>query len=146
MDTAALEEATHLLAEVIPETEQLDLALALQERGEMSCGVCYPEAFREKTARVWGYVAEPANGPADVRVRQAYFVGAELVLTDLRQGRVKDRPGFKLLRKIMRCGDKLVLADEKALGTKPAYVAANIAAIEAEGVDVAFVREGFFEA
>ena len=50
MDTAALEEATHLLAEVIPETEQLDLALALQERGEMSCGVCYPEAFREKTA------------------------------------------------------------------------------------------------
>ena len=73
-------------------------------------------------------------------------MGAELVLTDLRQGRVKDRPGLKLLRKIMRCGDKLVLADEKALGTKPAYVAANIAAIEAEGVEVAFVREGFFEA
>lgn len=111
----------------------------------MTCGVCHPEAFRESAGRVWGYVAEPANGPADVRVRQAYFVGAELVLTDLRQGRVKDRPGLKLLRKIMRRGDRLVLADEKALGTKPEYIEANVAAIEAEGIEVAFIRKDYFE-
>ena len=111
----------------------------------MTCGVCHPEAFREGNGRVFGYVAEPLQGPTDISVRQVYYVGAELVLTDLQQGRVRDRPSFKILRKIMRKGDKLILADEKALGTKPAYVSANIAAIEATGVEVAFINKEFFQ-
>ena len=110
----------------------------------MTCGVCHPEAFREKNTRVFGYVAEPPQGPTDINVRNVYFLGAELVLTDIRQGRVRDRPGMKILRKIVRPGDKLILADEKALGTKPAYVDANMAAIEAQGVEVAFIRKEFF--
>lgn len=111
----------------------------------MTCGVCHPEAFREPEQRVFGYVAEPRNGPADMNVRRVYYVGAELVMTDVREGRVMDRPGYKLLCKIMRPGDKLILADEKALGTKPAYVSANMAALEAQGVEVAIVREEYFE-
>ena len=111
----------------------------------MTCGVCHPEAFREADRRVFGYVAEPRNGPADMNVRRTYFVGAELVLTDIREGRVMDRPGWKVLRKIMRAGDRLILADEKALGTKPAYVSANMAALEEQGVEVAVIREGFFD-
>lgn len=107
-------------------------------------GVCHPEAFREPDLRVLGYVAEPRQGPADINVRRVYYVGAELVMTDIREGRVMDRPGYKVLRKIMRPGDKLILVDEKALGTKSAYVAANMAALEAQGMVVAVIRKGFF--
>ena len=111
----------------------------------MTCGVCHPEAFRETSARVFGYVAEPLQGPTDINVCNVYFLGAELVLTDIRKGRICDRPGMKILRKIMRSGDKLILADEKALGTKPEYVEANIASIESDGVEVAFIRKEYFE-
>ncbi|WP_306114207.1 MULTISPECIES: hypothetical protein [unclassified Roseovarius] len=111
----------------------------------MTCGVCHPEAFREDSKRVFGYVAEPRNGPADINVRRAYYVGAELVMTDIREGRVMDRPGYKLLCKIMRPGDKLILADEKAIGTKPAYVSANLEALEAQGVEVALVSKEYWE-
>ena len=93
---------------------------------------------------MFGYVAESRNGPADINVRRAYYVGAELVLTDIREGRVMDRPGYKLLCKIMRPGDKLILADEKTIGTKPAYVSANLEALEAQGVEVAVICEDFF--
>ena len=93
---------------------------------------------------MFGYVAEPRNGPADINVRRAYYVGAELVMTDIREGRVMDRPGYKLLCKIMRPGDKLILVDEKAIGTKPAYVSANLEALEAQGVEVAVICEDFF--
>lgn len=121
------------------------MAQTWRKGGEMSCGVCDPEAFRENGNRVFGYVAEPANGPSDMNVRRVYYLGAELVMTDVQKGRVKDRPGFKVLRKIMRRGDKLILADEKALGTKSEYVDANLAAIEAQGIDVAIMKKGFFE-
>ena len=91
------------------------------------------------------YVAEPRLEPADINVRRVYYVGAELVMTDIREGRIMDRPGYKVMCKIMRPGDKLILADEKALGTKPAYVSANMAALEAQGVEVAVIREEYCE-
>ena len=113
--------------------------------GEMTCGVCHPEAFREPEQRVFGYVAEPRNGPADINVRRVYYVGAELVMTDIREGRMMDRPGYKLLCNIMRSGDQLILANEKALGIKPGYVSANIAALEAQGVEVTFIDKDYLE-
>ena len=72
-----------------------------------------------ETWPLWGYVAEPRQGSADINVRRVYYVGAELVMTDIREGGVMDRPGYEVLCKIMRPVDKLILADERALGTKP---------------------------
>ena len=111
----------------------------------MTCGCCHPESFRENDNRVFGYVVADKPGSAGTEIRKLHFVGAEHVLSDEPKGRVRDRPSLRILRKIMRSGDKLILADEKALGTKPAYVDANMAAIEAQGVEVAFIRKEYFE-
>ena len=111
----------------------------------MTCGCCHPEAFRENGNRVFGYVVADRMGQADTGMRQLHYLGAEHVFTDKPIGRVKDRPGLKLLRKLMCPGDKLLLADERALGTKPDRAEANMAMLEAKGLQVAIVRKEFFE-
>ncbi len=84
-------------------------------------------------------------GRAGTDIRQPHYLVAEHVLSDKPTGRVRDRPSLKILRKIMRPRDKLIPADERALGTKPAYVSANMAAIEATGIEVAVMRREYFE-
>ena len=111
----------------------------------MTCGCCDPEAFRENDNRVIGYVVASRPSRAAGDTRRLYYLGAELVLVDPPKGRVIDRPAFKLLRQIMRRGDKLVLASEKALGTKPTHVEANCASLEADGIEIAIMRKEYFE-
>lgn len=111
--------------------------------GSMTCGVCHPEAFREGDNRVFGYAAtDRADISADAR--KLHYVGAEHIFTDEPKGNVRYRPNLKLLRKLMRPGDKLVVENEQSLGTKPEYVTANVAALEAEGIIVMFIREDYF--
>ncbi len=76
--------------------------------------------------------------------RKLHYVGAEHIFTDEPRGNVRYRPNLKLLRKLMRPGDKLVVVNEQSLGTKPGYITANVAALEAEGVVVMFIKEDYF--
>lgn len=55
-------------------------------------------------------------GRAGTDIRQPHYLVAEHVLSDKPTGRVRDRPSLKILRKIMRPRDKLIPADERALG------------------------------
>ncbi len=87
-----------------------------------------------------------ADNPARVAegIHQLHYLGAEHVFTDKPRERVNDRSSFKILRKVLCRGDKLILSDEKALGTKPAHVSANVAKREDAGIETAFVRREFF--
>ena len=111
----------------------------------MTCGVCHPEAFRENGNRVFGYVVTGLPGRAETDMRQLHYLGAEYVFSDEPKGNVRFRPMLRILRKIMQRGDKLIMAEEKALGTKPKYVSANIAMIEEHGIKVGFIDREFFE-
>ncbi len=110
----------------------------------MTCGVCHPEAFREGQGRVFGYAVADRPSRVAAGIRRLHYLGAEHVFTDEPKGRVKDRPGLKILRKVLCRGDRVILADEKSLGTKPAYVEANIETFEARGINVAIMRKEYF--
>lgn len=106
----------------------------------MTCEVCCPKAFRPSPkSRVFGYVVFRSREIACHLpvVPDLHYMGAETVFTDFASGRVRHRPGFKLLRKILRAGDLLLIDRETSLGTKPGYRARNYAELDAMGVELA---------
>lgn len=112
----------------------------------MSCGACAPEAFREGGGVVYGYLVARTVDQAAHEARNLYFMGAECVFADEPKGHVGLRPSFdKLCNKCLRSGDKLILATETALGTKPHRAERHIAALEAQGIQVAILRLDYFD-
>lgn len=63
-------------------------------------------------------------------------MGAEHVFTDMARGNVRNREGFRLLCKIMRRGDRLLIDRPQSFGTKPEYQTRNLTRIERMGVEV----------
>lgn len=105
----------------------------------MTCGVCNPKAFRPHTqGRVFGYAAFKTDRIASIggAIPNLYFMGCEMVLTDKSRGQVATRPGYRLMCKIIRKGDRLLLASAAAFGIKPELQARHIAKFEAMGVEV----------
>jgi hypothetical protein len=108
----------------------------------MSCGVCNPEAFRPPSkGRVFGYATFKTNHSASIggAIPALYFMGCEMVLTYMAQGHVDSRYGYMMLCKVLRKGDRLLIADASAFGIKPAGQTRHIAMIEAMGVEVMFL-------
>ena len=105
----------------------------------MTCGVCDPKAFRpSKGGRFFGYTAFPDQATASRggTVPDLYFMGAQRVFSDLAQGNVRYREGFRVMCKVMRKGDRQLIDNPLSLGTKPEYQTRNLARIEAMGVEV----------
>lgn len=112
----------------------------------MSCGACAPEAFREGDGVVYGYLVAHSVDRAASQARKLHFMGAEHVFADEPKGHVGQRPSFyKLVKKLLRSGDKLILATEGALGTKPYRAERHIEALEARGIQVAILRSDYFD-
>lgn len=110
----------------------------------MTCGICAPKAFRpNKAGRTFGYTTFKTERSASVggAIPALYFMGCEMVLTDMAQGHVDSRCGYMMLCKVMRKGDRLLLAHSTAFGTKPAGQARHIAKFEAMGVEVMFLTD-----
>lgn len=110
----------------------------------MSCGVCNPKAFRPRTTgRVFGYTTFKTERNASMggAIPALYFMGCEMVLTDMAQGHVDSRCGCVMLCKVMRKGDRLLLSHASAFGIKPAGQARHIAKTEAMGVEVMFLTD-----
>lgn len=87
---------------------------------------------------MFGYVTFRGNSSATRAkvVPDLYFMGAEHVFTDMAQGNVRNREGFRLLCKVMRKGDCLLIDRPQSFGTKPEYQTRNLARIERMGVEV----------
>lgn len=112
----------------------------------MTCGACDPEAFRkDEQSRIVGYLVVREMHQATALARKLYFLGAELVLSDPPTGKVRQRKGFVKLTSVLRKGDKLVLASESDLGTKPQARDTVLSEIAAEGVEIAIMRPEYFE-
>lgn len=112
----------------------------------MACGACHPEAFRSKDGgRVFGYLVgrDPTSIADDTR--KLMYLGAQYVYADLPNGNVRYRVGLRRLRKVMRPGDKMVLARLNALGQRRDRAEAILSEIEADGIETAVVRHGYFE-
>ena len=105
----------------------------------MTCGICNPQAFRQKRGmRVFGYAVFKNKGGAS-RARpipKLHYMGAETVFTDHAAGHVRNRPGYQLLAKVLRKGDMLILDSLQSLGSKPGYQERNASRIEALGVQI----------
>ena len=111
----------------------------------MSCGVCAPEAFREGGGVVYGYLTARTVDHAAWEARKLNYMGAQYVFADEPKGHVGLRRNFRRMSKLSRPGDKVILAAESALGTKPERVERHIEALEAKGVQVAILRPEYFE-
>lgn len=112
----------------------------------MTCGACAPEMFREtESGRVFGYLVAPTMDMATLWARKLYFVGAEAVFSDLPKGNIRYRPGWRILNKILHPGDRLILLDENALGSKPEYVRRNQQKLEGDGINLGFIEPSYFE-
>ena len=112
----------------------------------MACGACHPEAFRSKRrGRVFGYTA--AHDPSSIAhdTTKLVYLGAEHVYADQPQGNVRYREGLARLRKVMRPGDKMVLARLDALGQRRDRALEILSEIEADGIETAIIRHGYFE-
>lgn len=112
----------------------------------MTCGACHPEAFRpEGGGRVFGYLV--GRDPSDIAdaARKLMYLGAEHVYADIPHGNVRYRKGLLRICKVMRPGDRLILASDKTLGRDNRTSEARKAEIEALGVEVFFIRAGFFD-
>lgn len=106
----------------------------------MSCGVCSPGSFREnyQAKRVFGY-AHSTSSNAYLKVRELYFQGAELVVWDESPTpgtHFFERGSIKLLCKLLRKGDALLVSDDAALGDRPRRRKYIINQFCAMGVDV----------
>jgi len=112
----------------------------------MTCGACHPEAFRpDSGGRVFGYVvARDPTAIASATTRLAYL-GAQHVFADLPHGNVRYRKGLQRLRKVMRPKDRLVLYHIDALGQRQNRASAILSEIEADGIETAIIRPGYFE-
>ena len=67
-------------------------------------------------------------------------MGAEWVVTDAANGNVRHRPGYRILCKVLRAGDRLILDHPRSLGTKPEYHERNAVRIEAMGAEVCLLK------
>ncbi len=112
----------------------------------MTCGACAPEMFRAtESGRVFGYLVAPTMNMATLLSRKLYFLGAEGVFSDYPKGNIKHRPGWCKLHRVIRAGDKLILLDETALGSKRKYVRRNHQRLTGDGISVGFVEPSYFE-
>lgn len=105
----------------------------------MTCGVCNPKAFRPRPqGRVFGYAAFKTDRIASIgsAIPTLYFMGCEIVMTDMARGQLATRPGYRLMCKIIRKGDRLLLAGAATFGIKPELQVRHIAKFEAMGVEV----------
>ncbi len=121
----------------------------MESGSSLTCGACHPEAFRtEKGARIRGYAVASDHGHLSTQIKRLHYLGAEHVFADFPVGRVKHRPNFKLLAQpsvYLRPGDTLLLADNRALGTKPARADAIIDDLTADGIEVCVIRPDYFD-
>ena len=85
---------------------------------------------------VFGYAV--AKNPVQIaaQVKRVHFMGAELVLSDKPVGQVRNRPGYRVLRKLTRAGDRVILGNNECLGTKSDYQASQLRQFEAASLDV----------
>ncbi len=103
----------------------------------MTCGVCHPEAFQgDERSRIFGYAVSNHPGALSRQIRQLHHMGAQYVYVDAPKGIVSQRPGYLGVCRVMRDGDKLVLANDKCLGTKPQHADRHLAALERSGLSV----------
>lgn len=119
----------------------------------MTCGICNPTGFRDawqsshhiegKSPRVWGYAVAADASAIAAQVKALHHYGAEHVFADHPVGQVRNRPGFKTLTHpvYLREGDTLLLADQRALGTKPSAAALIEDELKARGVAVWVVAQ-----
>jgi DNA invertase Pin-like site-specific DNA recombinase len=87
---------------------------------------------------VFGYAAFKTDRIASIgsAIPALYFMGCEMVMTDMARGQIATRPGYRLMCKIIRKGDHLLLASAAAFGIKPELQVRHIAKLEAMGVEV----------
>lgn len=111
----------------------------------MTCGACEPTAFRQGAEVVYGYLVTDQMHSATHEARKLYFMGAQHVFSDLPQGKLSNRPGWRLLRKCLRSGDRLVLASPVALGTKPERANAHMQALEQDGIKTFILNQDYFD-
>ena len=85
---------------------------------EMSCGVCNPNAFREALNTEGGYVyGYTCSKRPEFSVRQLYYMGAQHVMWDYPSPtNTLKRNGLKLLLKLLRKGDTLIISKSEDLG------------------------------
>ena len=108
----------------------------------MTCGACHPEAFRSKAIpRVIGYAVAKTPGRLALMTQRLHFFGAEYVFSDQPSGQVKHRPGFKAATKVASPGDRIILADDHCLGTKPVASAKVLAVLEGRGFDIQVLKD-----
>ncbi len=110
----------------------------------MTCGACDPKAFEaslelSEGAKVFGYTCN--HNPA-YDVRSLYYQGAGLVMWDVPSPtNTLTRKSLKLLLKIARTGDLLILSGYSDLGTRQTTQNKVLEAIHGKGIRVMVLKE-----